>query len=312
LIKDKETGIIVRVGVVNGYPEAGKWDWEKLNGENVKAYSLAPSGYTFYGSVKQAQDAYEKWFGTVVAFGGVAFGAAAGANGAALNAGRMTKDLTQPLPRAKPVRPAGEPAAPKPAAAEKGSNAATDAQAALAQQREANAQKLLEEIKNTPLEKPSATNGSVPPPSQRRLPPPARSRQTQLAPPGTEPLPLSQKLANPGQHLKSLGKDALGRSYPGATIGGGPTHAHHIVMQEGLGAAGKKAVEESQAILMKHGIDPYRGVENLVWAPNNGYLKTDKYAQQVLERLNKADQTKEGITKALKDIAEIVSNGGKL
>lgn len=119
-------------------------------------------------------------------------------------------------------------------------------------------------------------------------------------------------LADAGGHLNSLGKDALGKGYPGKTIGGGPTHAHHIVMQEGSGAAGKAAVEESQAILRKHGIDPFRGQENLVWAPNNGYLRKDEYAQKVLERLKGAKQTKEGITKALKDIAEIVSQGKEL
>jgi hypothetical protein len=119
-------------------------------------------------------------------------------------------------------------------------------------------------------------------------------------------------LADAQGHLNSLGTDALGRSYPGKTIGGGPTHAHHIVMQEGTGVTGQAAVEKSQAILRQYGIDPFRGQENLVWAPNNGYLRTDEYAQKVLEQLKGAPQTKEGITKALKDIAEIVSKGKQL
>jgi hypothetical protein len=38
----------------------------------------------------------------------------------------------------------------------------------------------------------------------------------------------------------------------------------------------------------------------------------DEYAKAVLERLERAPQTKKGITKALHDIAEIVADGGKL
>jgi hypothetical protein len=121
-------------------------------------------------------------------------------------------------------------------------------------------------------------------------------------------------LHNPKQYLEDTfgGKDALGHTWPGPNIGGDLTHAHHIVMQEGLGGPGIQAVQDAQAILKKVGIDPFRGQENLVWAPNSGYLRTDKYAQQVLDRLNAAQQTKDGITKALRDIAEIVRNGGKL
>jgi hypothetical protein len=119
-------------------------------------------------------------------------------------------------------------------------------------------------------------------------------------------------LADAGEHLKSLGTDALGQRYPGKTIGGGKTHAHHIVMQEGTGVAGQAAVEESQAILHQRGINPFLDRENLVWAPNNGYLRTDEYAKQVLLRLKRATQTKEGITTALKEIAETVAGGGRL
>lgn len=56
-------------------------------------------------------------------------------------------------------------------------------------------------------------------------------------------------LADPDRHLKKLGKDALGKGYPGKTIGGGPTHAYHIVLQQGSGVEGKAAAEESQEIL---------------------------------------------------------------
>jgi hypothetical protein len=125
-------------------------------------------------------------------------------------------------------------------------------------------------------------------------------------------LNLSPILKNPGLHLRSLGTDALGKGYPGKTIAGAPTHAHHIVMQEGVGAAGKDAVQQAQAILTKYGIDPFKARENLVWAPKIGYLQSEKYALQVLEKLKAAEQTKEGITEALRKIADIVSRGDTL
>ena len=45
-------------------------------------------------------------------------------------------------------------------------------------------------------------------------------------------------------------------------------HAHHILFKEGNGAAQKALVQEGQALLRRHGIDPVYGLENLVWAPN--------------------------------------------
>jgi hypothetical protein len=45
-------------------------------------------------------------------------------------------------------------------------------------------------------------------------------------------------------------------------------HAHHILFKEGIGDAQKALVKEGQALLRRYGIDPIRGLENLVWAPN--------------------------------------------
>jgi A nuclease family of the HNH/ENDO VII superfamily with conserved AHH len=45
-------------------------------------------------------------------------------------------------------------------------------------------------------------------------------------------------------------------------------HAHHILFKEGNGVAQKALVQEGQAILREYGIDPIKGTENLVWAPN--------------------------------------------
>ena len=74
LIKDRETGQVVKVGVVNGYPEAGNYCFVQYHdGELRRVYSLTTSGYTFYNSVEEAKAAYARWFGNVVAFGGIAF-----------------------------------------------------------------------------------------------------------------------------------------------------------------------------------------------------------------------------------------------
>ena len=43
-------------------------------------------------------------------------------------------------------------------------------------------------------------------------------------------------------------------------------HAHHILFKTGLGPAQKALVQEGQALLRRFGIDPIKGLENLVWA----------------------------------------------
>jgi hypothetical protein len=46
-------------------------------------------------------------------------------------------------------------------------------------------------------------------------------------------------------------------------------HAHHILFKGGLGPEQKKLVAEGMEILVDVGIDPIKGIENLVWAPLN-------------------------------------------
>jgi hypothetical protein len=128
-------------------------------------------------------------------------------------------------------------------------------------------------------------------------------------PPRRQPQPLP----NAGRYIEETygGIDALGKKKPGSNMphvgGSSRPHGHHIVPQGRPGAA-----QEAQEILRKVGLDPIRGQENLVWAPDWGYLNTGEYAQQVLKRLQKAEQTKEGITKALERIARIVARGERL
>ena len=45
-------------------------------------------------------------------------------------------------------------------------------------------------------------------------------------------------------------------------------HAHHILFKAGLGQAQRELVGEGMEILLRHGVDPIKGLDNLVWAPN--------------------------------------------
>src|SRR5260370_34222474 len=88
------------------------------------------------------------------------------------------------------------------------------------------------------------------------------------------------------------------------------THAHHIVMREGLGGTGRQAVTESQKLLEMYRIDPFYGKENLIWAPNIGH--TDKYASAVRDALKQADRqfgTRQAIVDALKDVGKQFREG---
>jgi hypothetical protein len=93
-----------------------------------------------------------------------------------------------------------------------------------------------------------------------------------------------------GQVLRDHGTDALGASYPGKRMPNAThdTHAHHILPKEGLGAEGKAAAAEGQALLQRNGIDPFYGKENLAWAPNHGH--PDKYVVDAVNRLKKVEE----------------------
>jgi hypothetical protein len=129
-----------------------------------------------------------------------------------------------------------------------------------------------------------------------------------------------QPLPNPGRYIEETygGIDALGNKKPGSNMphgaygkytgGSARPHGHHIVPQVGRSGS----AQEARDILTNVGLDPIRGQENLVWAPDWNYLNSAEYADQVLIRLQKAKQTKEGITEELKAIGEIVARGKKL
>jgi len=65
-------------------------------------------------------------------------------------------------------------------------------------------------------------------------------------------------------------------------------HGHHIVFKEGPPGPIRDMVDESKAILERHGIDWYTGADNLIWAPNRGHSLAN--ATQVRDMLAAADQ----------------------
>jgi RHS repeat-associated protein len=112
----------------------------------------------------------------------------------------------------------------------------------------------------------------------------------------------SGKVKNWGKYLKSkIGPHPTGMVKP---------HAHHVLFKEGLGAAQKKLVKQGQAILRKVGIDPIKGVENLVWAPNKAGQHTLKALEEVVEALKEleaAGGTKAQFTELLKKLGRIAA-----
>ena len=60
-------------------------------------------------------------------------------------------------------------------------------------------------------------------------------------------------------------------------------HNHHVLFKKGVGAAQQAIVEEGQAILVKYGIDPIKGIENLVTAPNVAGQHTLANVTEVVE-----------------------------
>lgn len=84
------------------------------------------------------------------------------------------------------------------------------------------------------------------------------------------------------KHLRDLG---AGEPPPGMVA----PHAHHIVFQNGRGSRMGAYLDESKAILAKHGIDDVYGRENLVWAPNKNH--STAAARAVRDALVEADRT---------------------
>jgi hypothetical protein len=106
-----------------------------------------------------------------------------------------------------------------------------------------------------------------------------------------------------GQYLNNL----VGSPPPSMTN----PHAHHILFKKGLGPAQQALVDEGQAILRKHGIDPIFGPENLVWAPNVAGQHTLDSLDEVVRLLREVDLAGGGydeIDAALKSLGRIAAN----
>jgi hypothetical protein len=106
-----------------------------------------------------------------------------------------------------------------------------------------------------------------------------------------------------GRYLRSkIGPPLPGMLFP---------HAHHILFKEGLGPAQQALVQEGQAILRRHGIDPIYGVENLVWAPNKitGQHHGDalKHVVETLRIVEAAGEGYDGMVDALKKLGKLAA-----
>ncbi|QIH76136.1 hypothetical protein GTN31_07155 [Macrococcoides canis] len=88
-------------------------------------------------------------------------------------------------------------------------------------------------------------------------------------------------------------------------------HAHHIIYKRGLGLEQRRLSKRGQEILRHYGIDPIKGPENLVWAPNIKGLHTAENLRKIVDELDAAHKngtTKKDITKILKKYGEIAGN----
>jgi hypothetical protein len=75
-------------------------------------------------------------------------------------------------------------------------------------------------------------------------------------------------------------------------------HLHHILYVNGRSGAERGLVSEGHRILREVGIDPLKGTENLVWAPNKGHTLAETRA--LVERLRLERGSETGVTKVLK------------
>ena len=84
-------------------------------------------------------------------------------------------------------------------------------------------------------------------------------------------------------------------------------HAHHIVFKKGKPSQ-QADLAISKGILEKHGIDWYKGKENLVWAPNKNH--SDAAARTVREALQEADKkgTRKAVEETLEDLGKKFAN----
>ena len=85
-------------------------------------------------------------------------------------------------------------------------------------------------------------------------------------------------------------------------------HAHHIVYVTEKGAEQQYWSKLSRDILEKHGIDPYWGKENLVWAPHITGQHTKENEKYIYDQLHTTDIEGGDITKNLKELGKRAAN----
>lgn len=118
----------------------------------------------------------------------------------------------------------------------------------------------------------------------------------------TKPSNESDSLFDWGKHLRSVGG---GEPPPGMAA----PHAHHIVFKTGRGVRMCRYLDESKALLEKHGIDWLYGPENLVWAPMKNH--STGAARAVRDALVEADRTgsRDAVAEALARLGRHFADG---
>ncbi len=84
-------------------------------------------------------------------------------------------------------------------------------------------------------------------------------------------------------------------------------HEHHILYKKGIGKSQQELVQEGQVILRKYDIDPIKGGENLIQAPNIKGQHTIGNLDEVVQRLKDADAAgamREDIVDVLREMGE--------
>jgi len=85
-------------------------------------------------------------------------------------------------------------------------------------------------------------------------------------------------------------------------------HPHHILYKVGVGEKQQALVLEGQGYLRAVGIDPVKGIDNLVWAPNIKGQHTIGNLEPLVRDLRSASEL--GATRA--DIYDILGTHGEL
>ncbi|WP_244625401.1 hypothetical protein [Macrococcoides canis] len=85
-------------------------------------------------------------------------------------------------------------------------------------------------------------------------------------------------------------------------------HAHHILFKRGFGSYQKELVNKGQEILRVYNIDPIKGLESIVWAPNIKGLHCTENLEKLVDDLINVHNAGLGRT----EIIEVLNKHGEI